>query len=80
MAKKFLVNLKKGVEVREYKCKPRNAVSAVVTETDLADGAVFMTDDGKFVVVSKNEAAVYDSYEKLPEEVKEQKSEADLTS
>ncbi len=80
MAKKFLVNLKKGVEVREYKCKPRNAVAAVVTETDLADGAVFMTDDGKFVVVSKNEAAVYDSYEKLPEDVKEQKSEADLTS
>ncbi len=80
MPKKFLVNLKKGVEVREYKCKPRNAVAAVVTETDLADGAVFMTDDGKFVVVSKNEAAVYDSYEKLPEDVKEQKSEADLTS
>ncbi len=80
MAKKFLVNLKKGVEVREYKCKPRNAVAAVVTETDLADGAVFVTDDGKFVVVSENEAAVYDSYEKLPEDVKEQKSEADLTS
>lgn len=80
MAKKFLVNLKKGVDVREYKCKPRNAVAAVVTETDLADGAVFVTDDGKFVVVSKNEAAVYDSYEKLPEDVKEQKSEADLIS
>ncbi len=80
MAKKFVVNLKKGVEVREYKCKPRNAVATVVAETDLADGAVFTTEDGKFVVVSKNEATVYDSYEKLPEDVKEQKSEADLTS
>ncbi len=80
MAKKFVVNLKKGVEVREYKCKPRNAVATVVAETDLADGAVFTTEDGKFVVVSKNEATVYDSYEKLPEDVKAQKSEADLTS
>ncbi len=80
MAKKFVVNLKKGLDVREYKCKPRNAIAAVVTETDLADGAVFTTEDGKFVVVSKNEAAVYDSYEKLPQDVKEQKSEADLTS
>ncbi|MGZ4903700.1 MAG: hypothetical protein ACXVIG_03220 [Halobacteriota archaeon] len=78
MAKKFLVNLKKGVDVREYQCKPRHAVAAVVAETDLADGAVFTTDDGKFVVVSKNEAAVYDSYEKLPEDVKEQKSESEL--
>ncbi len=80
MAKKFLVNLKKGVEIREYKCKPRNAVAAVVVETDLADGVVFTTEDGKFVVVADNEAAVYDSYEKLPDDVKEQKSKADLTS
>ncbi len=80
MAKKFLVNQKKGLVVREYQCRPRNAVAAVVTETDLADGAVFTTDDGRFVVVADNEAAVYESYEKLPEDVKEQKSEADLTS
>ncbi len=78
MSKKFLVNLKKGVAVREYRCKPRNAVAAVVSEADLADGAVFTTDDGKFVVVSKNEAAIYDSYEKLPKDVKEQKSESEL--
>ena len=80
MAKKYLVNLKKGLDVREYRCKPRGAIAAVVTETDLADGAVFMTEDGKFVVVADNEAAVYDSYDKLPEDVKGQKSEADLTS
>ncbi len=79
MTKKFLVNLKKGLEVREYKCKPRNAVATVVAETDLADGVVFATDDGKFVVASKNEAAVYDSYEKLPNDVKAQKSESELT-
>ncbi len=79
MTKKFLVNLKKGLEVREYTCKPRNAVAAVVAETDLADGVVFATEDGKFVVVSKNEAAVYDSYETLPADVKEQKSESELT-
>ncbi len=80
MAKKFLVNQKKGLVVREYRCKPRNAVAAVVTETDLADGAVFTTDDGRFVVVADNEAAVYDSYETLPDDVKEQKSETDLKS
>ena len=78
MPKKFLVSLKKGIEVREYRCKPRNAIAAVTTETDLADGAVFRTDDGRFVVVSKNEAAIYDTYEKLPTEVKEQKTESEL--
>ena len=78
MPQKFLVSRKKGLEVREYRCKPRNAVAAVVAETDLADGAVFRTEDGRFVVVSKNEAAIYDSYEKLPEDVKEQKSESEL--
>ncbi len=78
MSKKFLVSLKKGVDVREYRCKPRNAVAAVVAEADLAEGVVFRTDDGKFVVVSKNEAAIYDSYEKLPKDVKEQKSESEL--
>jgi|GEM_PF-286585 len=79
MPKKFLVNLKKkGIEVREYRCKPRNAIAAITTETDLADGAVFRTDDGRFVVVSKNEAAIYDTYEELPTEVKEQKTESEL--
>ena len=78
MAKKFVVQKKTGVDVKEYRCKPRNAIAAVVGETDLANGVIFRTDDGKFVLVSEGAAAVYDTYDELPSNVKQQKAESDL--
>jgi hypothetical protein len=78
VAKKFVVKKKTGIDVREYRCKPRNAIAAVVSETDLADGVIFRTEDGKFVVVSGGAAAVYDTYDDLPTNVKQQKAESDL--
>jgi hypothetical protein len=78
MAKKFVVQKKTGIDVREYRCKPRNAIAAVIGETDLADGVIFRTDDGKFVVVSEGAAAVFDKYDDLPANVKQQKAESDL--
>ena len=78
MAKKFVVKKKTGIDVREYRCKPKNAIAAVVGETDLADGVIFRTDDDRFVVVSEGASAVYDTYNDLPENVKQQKAESDL--
>ena len=78
MAKKFLVQKKTGLDVREYRCKPKNALAAVMSETDLADGVIFRTEDEKFVVVSEGAAAVYDTYDDLPTNVKQQKAESDL--
>ncbi|MDD1725522.1 MAG: hypothetical protein LUQ34_01385 [Euryarchaeota archaeon] len=78
MAKKFVVQKKTGIDVKEYRCKPRNAIAAVVGETDLANGVIFRTDDGKFVLVSEGAAAVYDTYDELPSNVKQQKAESDL--
>ncbi|MGA7075222.1 MAG: hypothetical protein WBZ42_01555 [Halobacteriota archaeon] len=78
MAKKFLVKKKTGLDVREYRCKPKNAIAAVMSETDLADGVIFRTEDQKFVVVSEGAAAVYDTYDELPTNVKQQKAESDL--
>jgi hypothetical protein len=78
MAKKYVVQTKKGIDVREYRCKPRNALSSVMSEADLADGVVFKTEDGRFVVISQNVATIYDKYDDLPSEVKQQKKEADL--
>ena len=78
MAKKFLVQKKTGLDVREYRCKPKNALAAVISETDLADGVIFRTEDEKFVVVSGGAAAVYDTYDDLPTNVKQQKAESDL--
>lgn len=78
MTKKFLVKKKTGLDVREYRCKPKNAIAAVIRETDLADGVIFRTEDEKFVVVSEGAAAVYDTYDELPTNVKQQKAESDL--
>jgi hypothetical protein len=78
VAKKFLVQKKTGLDVREYRCKPKNAIAAVISETDLADGVIFRTEDEKFVVVSEGAAAVYDTYDELPTNVKQQKAESDL--
>ena len=78
MTKKFLVQKKTGIDVREYRCKPKNAIAAVVSETDLANGVIFRTEDGKFVVISEGASAVYDTYDDLPASVKEQKAESDL--
>ncbi|MGZ4852891.1 MAG: hypothetical protein ACXV3D_06855 [Halobacteriota archaeon] len=78
MAKKFLVKKKTGLDVREYRCKPKNAIAAVMSETDLADGVIFRTEDEKFVVVSEGAAALYDTYDELPTNVKQQKAESDL--
>jgi len=78
VAKKFLVKKKTGLDVREYRCKPKNAIAAVMSETDLADGVIFRTEDQKFVVVSEGAAAVYDTYDELPTNVKQQKAESDL--
>ncbi len=78
MAKKFVVQKKTGIDVKEYRCKPRNAIAAVIGETDLANGVIFKTDDDKFVVVSERAAAVYDTYDELPASVKQQKTESEL--
>jgi hypothetical protein len=78
VAKKFVVQKKTGIDVKEYRCKPRNAIAAVIGETDLANGVIFKTDDGKFVVVSEGAAAVYDTYDELPASVKQQKTESEL--
>jgi hypothetical protein len=78
VAKKFVVQKKTGIDVKEYRCKPRNAIAAVIGETDLANGVIFKTDDDKFVVVSEGAAAVYDTYNELPASVKQQKTESEL--
>ena len=78
MAKKFVVKTKTGIDVREYRCKPKNAIAAVVGETDLADGVIFRTEDDKFVVVSEGASAVYDTYDELPANVKHQNTESEL--
>ena len=78
MAKKFVVQKKTGIDVKEYRSKPRNAIAAVIGETDLANGVIFRTDDGKFVLVSEGAAAVYDTYDELPSNVKQQKAESEL--
>jgi len=78
MAKKYVVQTKTGIDVKEYRCKPRNAIAAVVGETDLANGVIFRTDDDKFVVVSEGAAAVYDAYDDLPSNVKQQKAESEI--
>jgi hypothetical protein len=78
VAKKFVVQTKKGIDVKEYRCKPRNAIAAVIGETDLANGVIFRTDDDKFVLVSEGAAAVYDTYDELPTNVKQQKAESEL--
>jgi len=78
VAKKFVVQKKTGIDVREYRCKPKNAIAAVVGETDLADGVVFRTEDGKFVVASEGASTVYDTYDDLPDSVKQQKAESEL--
>jgi len=78
VAKKFVVQKKTGIDVKEYRCKPKNAIAAVIGETDLANGVIFRTDDGKFVVVSEGAAAVYDTYGELPANVKQQKAESEL--
>ncbi|MGP8011371.1 MAG: hypothetical protein ACLPI9_02645 [Halobacteriota archaeon] len=78
MTKKFVVKKKTGIDVQEYRCKPKNAIAAVVSETDLADGVIFRTEDAKFVVVSEGASAVYDTYDDLPTSVKEQKAESEL--
>jgi hypothetical protein len=78
VAKKFVVQTKTGIDVKEYRCKPRNAIAAVIGETDLANGVIFRTDDNKFVVVSEGAAGVYDTYDDLPANVKQQKAESEL--
>jgi hypothetical protein len=78
VAKKFVVQKKTGIDVKEYRCKPKNAIAAVIGETDLANGVIFRTDDAKFVVVSEGAAAVYDTYDDLPANVKQQKAESEL--
>jgi hypothetical protein len=78
VAKKFVVQKKAGIDVKEYRCKPKNAIAAVVGETDLANGVIFRTDDDKFVVVSEGAAAVYDTYDDLPSNVKQQKAESEI--
>ena len=78
MAKKFVVKTKTGIDVREYRCKPKNAIAVVVGETDLADGVIFRTEDDKFVVVSEGASAGYDTYDELPASVKQQKTESEL--
>jgi hypothetical protein len=78
VTKKFVVKKNTGIDVREYRCKPKNAIAAVVGETDLADGVIFRTEDDKFVVVSEGASAVYDTYDDLPISVKEQKAESEL--
>jgi hypothetical protein len=78
VAKKFVVQKKTGIDVKEYRCKPKNAIAAVVRETDLANGVVFRTDDGKFVVVSEGAAAVYETYDDLPSNVRQQKTESEI--
>ena len=78
MAKKYVVQTKTGIDVKEYRCKPRNAIAAVLGETDLANGVIFRTDDDKFVVVSEGAAAVYDAYDDLPSNVKQQKAESEI--
>ena len=78
MAKKYVVQKKTGIDVKEYRCKPRNAIAAVLGETDLANGVIFRTDDDKFVVVSEGAAAVYDTYDDLPLNVKQQKAESEI--
>jgi hypothetical protein len=78
MAKKYVVQKKTGIDVKEYRCKPKNAIAAVVGETDLANGVIFRTDDDKFVVVSEGAAAVYDAYDDLPSNVKQQKAESEI--
>lgn len=78
MTKKFVVQKKTGIDVREYRCKPKNAIAAVVGETDLSDGVIFRTEDDRFVVVSEGASAVYDSYDDLPASVKQQKTESEL--
>ncbi|MGZ4911125.1 MAG: hypothetical protein ACXVI1_10510 [Halobacteriota archaeon] len=78
MAKKYVVQKKAGIDVKEYRCKPKNAIAAVVGETDLANGVIFRTDENKFVLVSEGAAAVYDSYDDLPSNVKQQKTESEI--
>jgi hypothetical protein len=78
VAKKFVVQKKTGIDVKEYRCKPKNAIAAVVGETDLANGVIFRTDDGKFVVVSEGAAAVYETYDDLPSNVRQQKTESEI--
>jgi hypothetical protein len=78
MSKKYVVQSKKGTDVREYRCKPRNALASVISEVDLADGVVLKTEDGRYVVVSQNVATIYDKYDDLPSDVKQQKREAEL--
>jgi hypothetical protein len=39
---------------------------------------IFRTDDGKFVVVAEGAAAVYDTYDDLPSNVKQQKAESEI--
>jgi hypothetical protein len=78
VAKKFVVQTKTGIDVKEYRCKPKNAIAAVLGETDLANGVIFRTDDDKFVVVSEGAAAVYDTYDDLPKNVKQQKAESEI--
>ncbi|MGZ4865476.1 MAG: hypothetical protein ACXVIL_11470 [Halobacteriota archaeon] len=78
MAKKFVVQKKAGIDVKEYRCKPKNAIAAVVGETDLANGVIFRTDEDKFVLVSEGAAAVYDNYDDLPSNVKQQKTESEI--
>jgi hypothetical protein len=78
MPKKYVIQSKKGIDVREYRCKPRNALASVTSEADLADGVVFKTEDGRYVVVSQNVATIYDKYDDLPSDVKQQKRETEL--
>jgi hypothetical protein len=78
MSKKYVVQSKKGIDVREYRCKPRNALASVISEADLADGVVLKTEDGRYVVVSQNVATIYDKYDDLPGDVKQQKLEAEI--
>ena len=35
MAKKYVVQKKTGIDVKEYRCKPKNAIAAVIGETCL---------------------------------------------
>jgi len=78
VAKKYVVQKKTGIDVKEYRCKPKNAIAAVIGETDLANGVIFRTDDDKFVVVAEGAAAVYDTYDDLPSNVKQQKAESEI--
>ena len=78
MSKKYVVQSKKGIDVRDDRCKPRNALASVISEADLADGVILKTEDGRYVVVSQNVATIYDKYDDLPSDVKQQKLEAEL--